>query len=132
VHLIWATWDRHSLITGRVERAIHAGVRAECAKVGAEAIEVGGIEDHLHLLARIPTTISIADLAKQVKGSTSHLVTHGAAQGDAFKWQGGYGAFSVSRSAVPAVREYIIHQRQHHERNSLEEDLETIWIDVDG
>lgn len=131
VHLVWATWDRLSLITPAVERLVYPAIQAECEKLGAEVLEIGGIEDHVHLLCRIPTTLSIAELAKQVKGASSHLVTHRSGTGRSFKWQGGYGTFTVSRSGVPQVRSYIQRQREHHEANRLDDDFETIWTEDD-
>jgi REP element-mobilizing transposase RayT len=131
VHLVWATWDRLPLITDLVERLVYPAIRAECTGLGVEVLELGGIEDHMHLLARIPTTVSIAELAKQVKGASSHLVTHRSGSEQPFKWQGGYGAFAVSRSVVPQVGRYIQRQREHHEANRLDLDLETIWTEED-
>jgi putative transposase len=40
-----------------------------------------------------------------------------------FFWQGGYGAFSVSQSAVEEVREYIRNQREHHKRLSFQDEF---------
>lgn len=71
MHLVWATWDRLPLITVPVERLVYPAIRAGCTGLGVEVLELGGIEDHVHLLARIPTTVSIAELAKQVKGASS-------------------------------------------------------------
>jgi putative transposase len=113
VHLVWATWDRLPLITGEIERTPYAAIRLEADKLRVEVLELGGVEDHVHVLARLPTTVSVAELAKQLKGSTSHLVTHRLIGVETFKWQGGYGAFSVSKSGVPRVAGYIQNQRAH-------------------
>jgi putative transposase len=53
-------------------------------------------------------------LLKEVKGASSHLVTHEIAPSDFFKWQGTYGAFTLSKSAVPEVKAYIGRQKEHH------------------
>jgi putative transposase len=84
-----------------------------------QVIALGGIEDHVHLLVRIPTTLSVAQLVKQVKGATSHLVTHGMGGCGTFKWQGGYGAFTVSKRNVPLVREYVLQQERHHSESTV-------------
>jgi REP element-mobilizing transposase RayT len=119
------------MITAPVERIVYPAIRAECEGLGVETIELGGIEDHVHLLARIPTTVAIAELAKRAKGSTSHLVTHRSGIREPFKWQGGYGAFTVSRSGVSSVQGYIRRQREHHDANRLDLELETIWTDAE-
>jgi len=59
----------------------------------------------------------------QIKGASSHLLTH---QTDdiGFKWQGGDGAYSVSRDQVPVIARYIERQREHHGNGTLDPALE--------
>ena len=79
--------------------------------------------DHVHLLIRMPSTHSVADLARLVKTNSSRWVHERWPQKKNFGWQNGYGAFSVSESGQNAVREYILHQQQHHARRSFKEEL---------
>jgi putative transposase len=90
--------------------------------MGVEVVAFNGVTDHVHLLVRIPTTVSVADLVKQVKGSSSHML--GKRLRVPFKWQGGYGAFSLSTSHVPRIREYVLNQEQHHADGTTHEPLE--------
>ena len=114
VHIVWSTWDRLPLIAPELEQAIYACIQSECKALNTEPIAIGGTCDHVHLLARIPASLSVSALVKQVKGSSSHLVTHVLSPLAAFKWQGGYGAFSVSPDRVPVVRSYVVDQKMHH------------------
>lgn len=84
--------------------------------------------DHIHLLVRFPTTLTIADLLQGVKGASSHLVTHNIAPDTFFKWQGAYGAFTVSKDVVPTVKAYIERQKEHHAQNNLLADFETTMV----
>jgi hypothetical protein len=43
-----------------------------------------------------------------------------------FSWQNGYGIFSIGFSQVPAVKEYIISQEQHHRRVSFQEEFRAL------
>jgi putative transposase len=124
VHLIWATWDRLPLLPAELKPAVYGCIQAECSTLGAEVVAIGGMEDHVHLLVKLPTTISVASLVKQVKGASSHLVTHKLAREDGFRWQGAYGAFSISASHVPRIRDYILHQEEHHRDRTMDNDLE--------
>ncbi|HEU0299841.1 MAG TPA: transposase [Longimicrobium sp.] len=67
----------------------------------------------MHVLLRLPATVALATLVKQLKGSSSHLTNRGILP-RGFRWQGGYGATSVSPRAVPRVRDYIPRQEDHH------------------
>ncbi len=91
--------------------------------MGAEMLSIGGTEDHVHLLARIPAALSVATLVKQIKGSSSHLVNHCGEASGVFKWQGAYGAFTVSRGSVRKVKDYTF-QKQHHAEGTTHEEHE--------
>jgi REP element-mobilizing transposase RayT len=89
-------------------------MRAECTRLGVELLALGGTENHVHVLVEIPSSVSVAALVKQLKGVSSHLVTHGSGESSPFKWQGGYGAFTLSGDDIPACRRYIEDQERHH------------------
>jgi len=114
VHLVWSTWDRLPLITPELEGPIYHCFLSECSGQGAEMLAAGGMPDHVHVLVKIPSTVTIAVLVKQLKGVSSHLVSHVLAPGAFFRWQGSYAAFSVSRWDVAKIRGYIRRQKQHH------------------
>jgi len=118
-HLVWGTWDRLPLLVGETQRRVYRCIEATCVEMGAEVVALGGVEDHVHLLARLPATLAVADLVKRVKGASSHLATHEVAPDTFFKWQGAYAAFSVGQGQLEPIREYIAHQREHHRVGSL-------------
>jgi len=128
LHCVWATWDRLPLLTPDVEDVVYAAVHAKCRELKCEPLAMGGISDHVHLLVRFPTTISVADLVKGVKGSSSHLQAQHIARDTYFKWQGGYGAFTVSPDGVPGVKTYITNQKRHHAEGNLWPDWEHTFI----
>lgn len=119
VHVIWGTWDRLPLLHGAVERGAYRAIEAKCAELGIEIIALGGVEDHVHLLVRMPASLSVADLVKHVKGASSHMVTHRLATDAFFKWQGAYAAFSVSLRHLDTVEAYVVSQKAHHAAGSL-------------
>jgi putative transposase len=132
VHLVWATWDREPLLRREWERPVYRAIAEKCDELGARVIALGGVEDHLHLLVLIPSTLTVAELVGQVKGVSSHLVNHQLlAGGDGFfKWQGNYGAFSVSPQLVPTVSKYIRNQREHHAAGSVQAEWERTQEEV--
>jgi putative transposase len=124
VHLIWATWDRLPLLTPERRKIVYAAIQAECTRLKTELIALGGIEDHVHLLVRYAPSLSISELVKQVKGASSHLMTHDVDTDAFFKWQGGYMAYSISKSEAPRIRDYIQRQQEHHRNKTLWPDAE--------
>jgi len=124
VHLVWSTWKRAPLITPELQPRIYAALHHQASGMGADVIAIGGIEDHVHVVARFPTNVTIATLVGRMKGASSHLVTHVLKHPDAFKWQGAYGAFTLTKRAVPHVRAYVLNQEQHHRDGTLYRELE--------
>jgi putative transposase len=126
IHHIWSTWDRQPMLLPEVRDGAYKTIREECKSLKCELIRIGGISDHIHLLATLNPTISIADFVKQVKGSSSHFINHEIRPDFLFKWQGSYGALTVSKSGVDDLCEYIDRQEEHHRRKSLIPDWEPI------
>lgn len=118
VHCVWATWDRLPLITPEIQPIIYAEIIRQSEKLGCTAIALGGIEDHVHLLVGLVPTVCISDLIKGAKESSSHLASHTVKPNEFFKWQGSYGAFSVSHDNVDKVANYIRNQKVHHHTQS--------------
>lgn len=119
IHCVWATWDRLPILTPDIQPAVYAEILRQCKQLKATPIALGGITDHVHLLTGIPPTLCISDLVKAVKGSSAHLVTHVVRPNEFFKWQGGYGAFTVSSDHIDRVANYIRNQEQHHKKSTL-------------
>jgi REP element-mobilizing transposase RayT len=124
VHLVWSTWKRAPLITPELQRGIYGGIQLPASQLGADVIAIGGVADHVHVLARFPARVAISDLVRRMKGASSHLITHVIRHEGAFKWQGGYGAFTLTKRAVPDVRDYILNQERHHREGTLLQVLE--------
>jgi putative transposase len=119
VHLIWGTWDRLPLITSEIETNLYSAMMVKIQELNCELVAIGGIDDHVHLLVRLNPTVAVADLIKEIKGSSSHLATHVIMPGQFFKWQGSYSAFSLRKRDLPLVVTYINGQKQHHLQGTL-------------
>jgi len=83
---------------------------------------IGGVEDHVHMLIGFKANHRLSDLMREIKKSSSSWV-HKAIGAQAFAWQEGYSAFSVSPTARPAVQRYIQNQAEHHRSKTFKEEL---------
>ena len=123
VHIIFSTKHRAPLIQEPLRERLYEYIGGILREEGCTLLEIGGMPDHVHLLARIKADRSIAEIARAVKGSSSKWVHQTFSQSESFAWQVGYGAFSVSESQAPAVRHYIQSQAEHHARLSFKDEL---------
>jgi len=120
-HIVFSTKDRYPFIAdewrGRLHEYLGGLVRA--ADGNPEAI--GGTTDHVHLLAGLCATHSLATFVQDIKQTSSRWV-HETIGVKNFAWQPGYGAFTVSVSNCNAVREYIANQAEHHRTKTFQEE----------
>ncbi len=122
VHLVFSTKHRTRLITNSVRNSLHAYMATVLQNLGCPPVLINSVEDHVHILFELARTVSVSQAVEDVKKSSSKWIkTQGDEFGE-FAWQAGYGAFAVSESAVPSVRDYIAVQQEHHRRKSFQEE----------
>jgi putative transposase len=131
VHLVWATWDRLPLIKPQIERRLLRNIEGEAQGLDCTVLAINCTEDHVHVLLAIPTTVAIADLVKQMKGVSSHFVNDEFDLEYQFKWQGSYGAFTVSRWDVDRIKQYVKQQKEHHAAGELMLEFEEVFEEFD-
>jgi REP element-mobilizing transposase RayT len=68
--LIWATWNRLPLIVPEIESEAHRLVGAEAARLGCDVLAVGGVENHVHLLVKLPPSLCVSEAAKKIKATS--------------------------------------------------------------
>jgi hypothetical protein len=59
---------------------------------------------------------------RDIKAFSSKFINEQGFLKGKFEWQSGYGAFSYSKSHVPAVINYILNQAEHHRKRSFKEE----------
>ena len=124
VHAVWATALRRPMIAASWKQELYRVIATKCIALDCTPRAIGGIADHVHLLAQIHATTSVAQLLAGVKGASSHAINQRPAPGAAFAWQACYFATSVSPDDVPAVEHYIRDQERHHRSAALLHDFE--------
>ena len=122
LHIVFSTKNRVDLIRPEIENDIWAGIGGCARSHRMVALQVGGIDNHVHVLVSTPTTIAPSQAAKYLKGDSSLWIHREFADLRHFGWQDGYAAFSVSKSAVPDVIRYIQDQRIHHQNQNFEDE----------
>ncbi len=126
LHLVWATWDREYWITPNIERRVYRNIVDQVHQLGCKTLAINGMPDHVHLFLKFSTTVTIAELVKKGKGVSSRFINQNCLMDDHFKWQIGYGTFTVSRWDTEKVIMYVRKQKLHHNFGDLDMRLEEI------
>ncbi len=106
--------------------ALHAYLGGVSKQLDCPPLLGGGVEDHVHPLARFGRTLTQAEWVKELKRvSNLWLKERGRDYAD-FEWQGGYANFSVSQSHLEPVKQYIGGQEEHHRKVGFQDELRAL------
>ncbi len=78
--------------------------------------------DHTHLLVGMNGTISVSDLARDIKAGSSKFINESNWIKGKFNWQEGYSAFSYSKKQIKNVIDYILNQEAHHAKTTFKDE----------
>jgi REP element-mobilizing transposase RayT len=123
IHLVFSTKNRRDLIPDELRTLLWKYLAGIGRNHKVPVLVAGGTANHVHLLIALPSDMSAAKAVQVLKANSSRWMGE---HGIDFAWQEGYGAFSVSASHLPAVRDYIERQQQHHAKRSYEDEFLTL------
>ena len=123
VHIIFSTKDRFPYLTdSELRKRMHAYIARVFFEHESPAIEVGGTEDHVHILCLLSRNYSVSEIVKKAKANSTTWVKTQGGKCIKFSWQAGYGAFSINQSQIHFVQKYIQCQEEHHRKYSFQEE----------
>jgi putative transposase len=126
IHLVFSTKERRAFLKDEtIRESLHSQLGGISKKLGCASIITGGVEDHVHHLARFGRTLAQAEWVKELK-RVSNLWLKEKHSIRNFEWQGGYADFSVSVSNLEMVKKYIANQQYHHRKMSFQDELRTL------
>src|SRR6266704_684951 len=125
-HCVFSTKERRRLITPALRDRLWPFLGGIARQNKMKAIEISGVEDHVHILLSLPATMAIAKALQLIKGGSSKWVHDTFPEHRLFAWQEKYGAFSVSECRVDAIVQYIKGQEEHHRKMTFQEEFLTL------
>ncbi len=122
-HCVFSTKERQRLITPELLERLWPFLGGIARQNKMKAIEIGGMEDHVHILLSLPATTTISKAMQLIKGGSSKWIHETFPEHRLFAWQEEYGAFSVSVSQLEKTIEYICRQEAHHRKMTFQEEF---------
>ncbi len=123
IHCVFSTKGRRKLITPELQERLWPYMGGIAREHKMKALAIGGIEDHVHLLLSLPSTLAIAKAMQLIKGGSSKWIHDTFPELRRFEWQEGYAAFSVSVTNQAKVISYIENQATHHASKDFKEEF---------
>ena len=122
-HCVFSTKERRPLITPPLRERLWPFLGGIARQNKIKALEIGGVEDHVHLLLSLPAPLPISKAMQLIKGGSSKWVHETFPEHRLFAWQEKYGAFSVSVSQLDHIVQYIKGQEEHHRKMTFREEF---------
>lgn len=122
VHITFSTKYRQNLIDEAIKNSLFEYIGGVCKGIECYPIQVGGYQNHIHILCVLSKKVTQMKLLEEVKKRSSKWIkTQGEKYGN-FYWQDGYGIFSVNPHEVDVVIKYIQNQEEHHKKRTFNEE----------
>lgn len=124
-HIVFATKERRSLLRVEIRPRLYEYCGGITRNLDGVLLEIGGIEDHVHLLISLKQNTKLPEFVQKLKANSSRWLNQTLVK--SFSWQTGYGAFTVSESQIGIVRNYICNQEDHHRKHgNFENEFESL------
>lgn len=130
-HIIFSTKLRHPYLEADVRPRAHAYLATLLTNLECQAVTVGGIEDHVHILCNLSKKAAPIKVIEEVKKESSKFVKTLKPVLRDFSWQPGYGLFSVGAKDLATVQSYIRRQEEHHKGESFEEEFRRLLLEAE-
>jgi putative transposase len=122
LHVIFSTKNRQPILSTEIRQELHPYIAVVLHEIDCPPLQVGGAADHVHALFFLARTLTVASIIESIKTSSSKWMKTKGRQFEHFRWQAGFGVFSVSRSNADSVAAYICNQDEHHRKITFQEE----------
>ena len=122
IHLIWSTLNRQDFLRSEHKARLWPYLGGIVRHNDGVAFAIGGTSDHVHIYCEYPKTTSLAQFVSRIKSNSSKWLREAYPELQMFRWQSGYGAFTVGRHGDDRLVEYIRNQEAHHRTMTFEEE----------
>jgi len=122
IQIVFTVKGRQNLISKNWKDEIYKYITGIIVNQKQKLIAINGMPDHIHILVGIKPNVSISDLVRDIKSSSSKFINEQKWINGKFEWQTGFGAFSYGHSQLTSVIKYIKNQEQHHKTKTFKEE----------
>lgn len=123
LHIVFSTKNRQPFIDESIERELFKYVATVARTLHCPTHGIGAADDHIHIACSLARTMAVSQLIQEIKQDSSQWMKRQGTSYAEFAWQNGYGAFSIGQSQLGYLQRYIANQREHHRRESFQDEL---------
>jgi REP-associated tyrosine transposase len=99
-HIVFSTKNRVGYIKPEIEQHVWEYIGGIARENKMAALQVGGVEDHIHALVKASPALAPSKIAQLLKGGSSLWIHTKFPEMRGFEWQDGYGAYRQQISCL--------------------------------
>jgi putative transposase len=122
VHVVFSVKGRKNILQPENKESLHKYITAITQKRNAKMMAINSMPDHIHIFLGLCPDISVSDIVRDIKHSSTNFINNKRWTNGKFYWQEGYGAFTYSQSQINNVVKYVLNQEIHHHRKTFKEE----------
>ncbi len=122
IHVVFAVQGRQNLLQKPWRNKVFAYISGVLTKKGQKSLIVNGVADHVHVFFQLKPNVSLSEIVRDIKNSSTHYINDNKWLKSKFGWQSGYGAFSYSISQMGTVYRYVENQEIHHQKRTFKDE----------
>jgi len=130
-HCVFTPSGRQSMLMDPIRENVHKYIYGIIKSKNCNPIAINGTKDHIHILVGFCPSLSIENLVRDIKRSSSLFINTNQLLASKFSWQEGYGAFTVGYPELDKVYKYVLNQQIHHLNSSFKQEYLGILKDQD-
>lgn len=122
-HIIFSTKNRNPVLLKENKEKLFRYIWGVTKNKNCILYQINGADDHLHIATHLNPVVTLADLVKDIKVSSSLFIKNEGLFPGFNGWQEGYAAFTKSFSEKDILINYIKNQEEHHRKTTFREEL---------
>jgi REP element-mobilizing transposase RayT len=124
-HFVLTTLNRMPVIIEEYRQRIEKYITGIVSNNACQLYAVYANPEHVHFLVSRSPKIDEERLATVIAESTERFINDNKLCNGWFQWQQTCSAFSVSKGDIDKVCKYILNQKEHHRKQSYDEEYAT-------
>lgn len=122
-HIIFSTKNRERVLIKDSREDLYRYIWGVIKNNNSILYQINGVEDHLHIATHLHPTVSLSELVKDIKVSSSLMIKNKKLFPGFTGWQEGYAGFTKSYAEKDILMNYIKKQEEHHRKFTFRDEL---------
>ena len=131
MHIVVCTKERKMVLNQDSKTELFKYIWGIITNYNCRLYRINGIGNHIHMLIGIHQSVSLMDLMREIKRSSSVWLKDSGKSPNFNGWSREYAAFSVSWTKKDKVIEYIKNQEVHHKQVSFDDEFKGL-LEIHG